>query len=117
MGAGRQGSAGRGRTSLALTGGVLAAAVLFAVAMLAEVLGAEPGSGELTDIGAVLEGLAALTPWAWAAAGTYAIVVTPVLGLLVTAAEYWQAGDRRTVLLAALVLTVLVLSAVVAILR
>lgn len=110
-------SAPRRATSAVLTAGVVAAGGLFAVAMLLEVLGTEPGSGDMTDLGAVLEGLVALTPWAWATAGAYAVVATPVIGLLVTAWEYWTVNDRRTVLLAAAVLAVLATSAVVAILR
>ena len=104
-------------TSATLTGGVLVAAELFAVALMAEVLGAASEPGEMTDIAAVLDGLVALDPWAWAAAGAYAVVATPVAGLLVTGAEYWLAGDRRTVLLAAGVLAVLTLSVIVAVLR
>lgn len=104
-------------TSVALTAGVAAAGVLFAVAMVLEILGAEPGSGEMTDIAAVLEGLFALTPWAWASAGAYAVVATPVVGLLVTAAEYHSVDDRRTLLLATAVIVVLATSVVVAILR
>ena len=104
-------------TSMAITAGVAAAGVFFAVAMLLEILGAEPGSGEMTDVAAVLEGLIALTPWAWATAGAYAVVATPVIGLLVTAWEYWSVDDRQTVLLALAVIAVLTLSAVVAVLR
>jgi uncharacterized membrane protein len=104
-------------TSAALTTGVVVAGSLFAVALILELLGQDPGSGEMTDIAAVFDGLVALTPWAWATAGAYAVVVTPVLGLLVTAWEYWSVGDRRTVLLAAAVIAVLAISAVVAVLR
>lgn len=104
-------------TSATLTGGVLVAAVCFAVAMILEVLGHETGSGEMTDLTAVLEGLTALVPWAWATLGAYAVVVTPVLGLAVTAGEYGSVGDRRTVLLAVAVIAVLATSVVVAILR
>ena len=110
-------NAPRRYTSATLTSGVVVAGVLFAVAMAAEILGMEAGEGEMTDITAVLQGLAVFRPWAWAAAGAYAIVATPVIGLLVTAWEYRRAGDRRTVLLAVAVLSVLALSAVVAIVR
>ncbi len=95
----------------------MVAAACFAIAIAAEVAGIEPGSGEMTDIGAVLSGLPALTPWAWATVGSYAIVLTPVLGLVATAWEYASVSDRRTVLLAVAVLIVLTISAVVAILR
>jgi uncharacterized membrane protein len=104
-------------TSAVLTGGVAAAAILFGVAVLAEVAGADPGAGEMTDLGAVVDGLFALTPWAWAAAGAYAVLATPVLGLVVTAWEYWSVGDRRVVALALAVMGVLGVSAAAAILR
>jgi uncharacterized membrane protein len=104
-------------TSGTLTAGVTMAGVCFAVAVAAEVLGIDPGDGSMTDPGAVITGLVTLTPWAWATLGAYAVVMTPVAGLLVTAAEYWSVNDRRTVLLAVAVLAVLAVSAVVAILR
>lgn len=110
-------NAPRWATSAVLTAGVAAAGGLFAMAMLLEVLGVEPGSGDMTDLGAVLDGLVALTPWAWATAGAYAVVATPIIGLLVTAFEYRSVGDRRTVLLAVAVLAVLFSSVAVAILR
>lgn len=114
-GAGR--SAPRRYTSVTLTSGVLVAGVLFAVALVLETLGADPGGGEMTDLPAVLEGLVTLTPWAWATAGAYAVVATPVLGLVMSAGEYWSVDDRRTVLLAGAVIAVLCTSAVVAVLR
>lgn len=110
-------SAPRRFTSATLTTGVLAAGVFFAVAMLLEILGAEPGDGQMTDLAAVAEGLVAFTPWAWATLGAYAVLATPVAGLVVTAWEYWSVGDRRTVLLAIAVMAVLAASVVVAILR
>jgi len=107
----------RRATSAALTGGVLVAAVFFAVAVILETIGAEPGDGEMTDLTAVFDGLVAMTPWAWATLGAYAVVATPVIGLIVSALEYWSVGDRRTVLLAVAVIAVLAVSVVVAILR
>lgn len=107
----------RRATSATLTAGVLAAGVFFAVAVILEILGAEPGDGEMTDLAAVVEGLPALTPWAWATLGAYAVVATPVIGLVVSASEYWSVGDRRTVLLAIGVIAVLAASVVVASLR
>lgn len=104
-------------TSATLTTGVLVAAILFGVAVAAETLGVEPGTGDMTDLAAVLEGLVAFTPWAWATAGAYAVLATPVLGLLVTAAEYWSVDDRWTVLIAASVLAILAISAIVALVR
>ena len=102
-------------TSATLTGGVLVAAVLFAVALMAEVLGAASEPGEMTDIAAVLDGLVALDPWAWATAGAYAIVLTPAVGLLVTIGEYSSVSERRTALLALAVLAILTISAAIAI--
>jgi uncharacterized membrane protein len=104
-------------TSAALTVGVTLAAVCFVVAVAAEIAGVEKGGGEMTDVAAVYEGLLAFTPWAWASLGTFAVVLTPVAGLLVTAWEYGRVGDRRALALALAVTAVLAVSAVVAILR
>lgn len=104
-------------TSAVLTGGVMVAAFFFGVAVLAEIAGVDPGAGQMTDVAAVIGGLFSLTPWAWATVGTYAVVLTPVAGLLVTAWEYATVSDRRTVALAVAVIAVLATSAVVAILR
>jgi uncharacterized membrane protein len=110
-------AAPRRYTSAVLSGGVALAGVFFGVALALETLGADVGSGSMTDIGAVVDGLVALTPWAWATAGAYVVVVTPIVGLAVTAAEYWSISERGTVLLAAAVLAVLALSVLVAMLR
>ena len=104
-------------TSWALRLGVLVAVTCFIVAGVAELAGVETGSGEMTDIAALVEGLLSFTPWAWAALGTLAIIVTPAAGLLVTAYEYSTVSDRRTVLTALAVLLVLGVSAVIAVLR
>ena len=104
-------------TSAALTIGVMLAAVCFAVALAAEVVSGEPGSGELTDFAAVLDGLLVLDPWSWAAVGVYIVVATPLLGLVVTAGEYASIGDRRAVGLAIAVIAVLAASAAAAVLR
>jgi len=104
-------------TSAALTSGVVVAATCFVVALLAEIAGTEPGAGEMTDLRAVLDGLLTFTPWAWATLGVYAVVVTPVVGLVVTAWEYSSVGERRTMGLAIAVFAVLATSAVVAVLR
>jgi len=117
--------AGRRLTSVVLTGGVVAAAACFVAAILVEALdgtagvAAVDGAGApgMTDLRAVLDGLLAPSAWAWAALGCYLLVLTPVAGLMATAIEYYAVGDRRTVLLAAAVMAVLVLSVVVAVLR
>jgi uncharacterized membrane protein len=65
----------------------------------------------------VFDGLLTFTPWAWATLGSYAVVITPVIGLLVTAYEFTTISDRRTVMLAISVVVVLVTSAIIAVLR
>jgi uncharacterized membrane protein len=110
-------SAPRRATSAALTTGVVVAAICFVVAGIAEIAGAEQGSGEMTDVAAIVDGLLAFTPWAWATLGVYVVVLTPVVGLAVTAWEYATVSDRRTVALAIAVIAVLATSAIVAILR
>lgn len=107
----------RRHTSATLSAGVAVAAIAFAVALLSEVAGTDAGSGEMTDLAAVLEGLLALSPWAWSSVGVYVVVLTPVAGLVVTAWEFASVGDRRTVTLALAVIGVLVVSAVVSLLR
>jgi uncharacterized membrane protein len=102
---------------LALSAGVATAAVCFLVAGAAELAGIEPGDGEMTDLAAVLDGLLALTPWAWATLGAYAVIATPFVALVVTAWEYVSVDDRRGLLLALAVLGVLALSVLVAIWR
>jgi uncharacterized membrane protein len=104
-------------TSAALTAGVVLASACFVLALALEVMRGESGSGEMADIPAVLAGLLAFSPWAWAAAGVYAVVATPVMGLLVTAGEFASIGDRRAVGLAISVIAVLVVSTAVAVLR
>jgi uncharacterized membrane protein len=99
-----------------LTAGAAFAGACFLVALGGEQLGVEGPAGEMTDVIAVLQGLPALSPWAWASLGTYAVLVTPVVGLAITAWEYAAVKDRRTVMLAAGVLTVLAISLVAAIL-
>ena len=107
-------------TSASLTAGVILAATCFLVAGAAEFLGADSSVADMTDMtdmGALVGGLVALDPWAWASLGTYLVVATPALGLAVTAYEYATVADRHAVALALVVLTVLTLSTVVALLR
>jgi len=110
-------SAPRRYTSATITAGAAVAAICFGIALMAEIAGVEPGSGEMTDLGAVFDGLLTFTPWAWATLGSYAVVLTPGIGLLVTAYEYATISERRTVLLAIAVVAVLATSATIAILR
>ena len=110
-------AAPRHLTSASLTTGVLVSGACFVVAGAAEVLGLATHPAQMTDVGALASGLAALDPWAWASLGTYAVVATPAIGLVVTAYEYATVADRSTLALALVVLAVLVLSTVVALLR
>ena len=104
-------------TSLTLSVGVLVAAACFIIAGVAELAGVATGSGDMTDVAAIVEGLAAFTPWAWATLGTLAVIVTPAVGLIVTAYEYASISDRRSMALALTVLLILGGSTVVAFLR
>jgi uncharacterized membrane protein len=110
-------SAPRRYTSATITAGVIVAATCFIIAGIAEVAGVQSGSGTMTDLGAVFDGLLTFTPWAWATLGTYAVLATPVIGLVVTAYEYATISDRRTVLMALAVFVVLMASVVIAVLR
>lgn len=111
------GQAPRSATSTSLSLGVALAAACFVVAILADVAGIASNEGSMTDLAAVLAGLPALSPWAWASLGAYAVVLTPVVGLVVTAWEYASVGDRRAMGLALAVLAVLGLSTAVSLLR
>lgn len=114
----------RRATSAVMTAGVLASAACFAVAVAVEVTsaGGADGSaaitadGSMTDLAALLDGLSAVRPWAWASLGAYVLVATPVIGLVASAAEYARIRDWGTVALALAVLGILALSAVVAVL-
>lgn len=110
-------SAPRRLTSGWLTAGAAFAAVCFVVALVGEQLGLDGAAGEMTDVAAVLQGLPALSPWAWASLGTYAVVVTPAVGIGITAWEYAEVRDRRTVLLAIAVLSVLAISLIASVIR
>jgi uncharacterized membrane protein len=109
--------AGRRLTSATLSVGVALGAVCFLVAGVAELAGSTTSPAAMTDLREVAEGMARFDPWAWASLGTLIIILTPALGLAVTAAEYRVASDRSTALLALVVLAVLALSAALAILR
>lgn len=110
-------TAPRHLTSGSLTAGVFVSGACFVVAGAAEVFGVATHPAQMTDVGALVSGLAALDPWAWASLGTYAVVATPAMGLVATAYEYSTVADRSTVALALVVLAVLALSAVVALAR
>ena len=109
--------ASRRLTSGALSVGVMVTASCFLVALGAEFAGNDSLTGDMTDAAAVIDGIFSFAPWAWASLGTYAIVLTPVFGLLMTAYEYAAIGDRRTMWLAVAVLAILGVSVATAILR
>ena len=110
-------SAPRRYTSSTLSVGVFLSGLCFVVAVLAEVAGIEGSTGDMTDVAVLLEGLGAMTPWAWGTVGCYVIALTPAVALLVTVAEYASISDRRTVLTAVAVFAILALSAIVALTR
>jgi uncharacterized membrane protein len=110
-------AASRRLTSGALGVGVVITASCFLVALGSEFAGNDSLTGDMTDATAVIEGIFSLAPWAWASLGTYAIVLTPVIGLLATAYEYAAIADRRTMWLAVAVLAILGVSVATAILR
>ena len=110
-------SAPRHYTSTTLTAGVFLSGLCFVIAVLAEITGVEGPAGDMTDFAAVVEGLGAMSPWAWATLGSYVVVLTPAVALLVTIAEYVSISERRTVLTAIAVFAILTLSAIVALTR
>jgi uncharacterized membrane protein len=109
-------AAPRHLTGVTISGGVVVSAACFLLAGAAEALGVTSRPGDMTDIGVVLRGSLSLDPWAWASLGTFAVILTPAIALLVTAWEYATIADRRSVLLALVVLAVLSVSATVALL-
>ena len=109
--------AGRRGTSAWLTIGAAASAVCFVVALLAEQAGVESASLVASDVAGVLAGLPTFDPSAWSMAGVYVVLVTPVVGIGITAWEYAGVHDRRTVALAVAVLISLGISLVAAVLR
>ena len=109
--------AGRRATSTWLTLGAAVSAACFVVALVAEQLGAVTATVAPTDVAAVFGGLPALDPSAWASLGVYAVLVTPVVGIGITAWEYAGVHDRRTVVLALAVLASLGISLAAAALR
>jgi uncharacterized membrane protein len=110
-------SAPRHYTSATLSAGVVLSGLCFVIALLAETVGVESQAGDMTDVAAVLEGLGAMAPWAWATLGSYVVVLTPAVALLVTIAEYASVSERLTVLTATAVFAILAFSAIVALMR
>ena len=109
-------AAPRHLTSVVISAGVALSAACFLLAGAAEALGMTAQPGDMTDVGVLVERSLSLDPWAWASLGTFAVILTPAVALLVTAWEYSTIRDRRSVLLALAVLAVLSVSATVALL-
>ncbi|CAN5584683.1 hypothetical protein BH24CHL9_BH24CHL9_03100 [soil metagenome] len=103
-------------TAGVISGGAAIGAACFGVALAAGLAGVDGDGGDAADVPALLAALAALRPWAWASLGILAVIATPAVGLLVTAAEYASVSDRRTVVLAFAVLGILAASLVAALL-
>jgi len=103
-------------TVAVLTAGSLLSAGVFLVAVLLVATGRTGGPGPALDPASALSGLASLDPHAWASVGVLVLLVTPVAGLVTTAAEYWR-PERRFALVALLVLGILAVSLGVALLR
>lgn len=109
--------ASRRLTSATMTGGILVSAGCFALAIVLELAGGDTSGGPMSDLSAMRDGLVAMAPWAWAGVGTYLLIVTPALALLVTILEYLRVRDRATAGLAFLVLGVLFLACMVTLAR
>jgi uncharacterized membrane protein len=109
--------ASRQATSTWLTLGAALSAVCFVVALVSEQIGIESGSVVPTDVAGVIAALPSFDPSAWASLGVYLVLVTPVVGIGITAWEYAGVGDRRTVILALAVLTSLGISLLAVLLR
>jgi uncharacterized membrane protein len=110
-------SAPRRLTSATLSAGVGLSAICFLVAGLAELLGIATSPAEVGDLGAVVGGLGSFDRWAWASLGTLIVLVTPGIGLVVTAVEYTRVAERGSALMAVTILIVLVVSALLAFMR
>jgi hypothetical protein len=107
--------ASRRATSLTLTGGALLGAILFGVAIIADLAGlGRDGPDAALDAAAFVAAMLDLRPWAWALLGSSVIIATPAVGLVVTALEYQAVADRSAVALAVGVLVVLGVSLLLA---
>ena len=73
------------------------------------------GAGPAMAPATLLPGLIALQPRAWLSAATVALMVTPAAGLLATAFEC-AGTDRRSMLIAVLLVTILATSIAIAVL-
>ncbi len=100
-------------TALVLTDGSVVSAAFFLVAVVLELVGRPQVPGTL-DVSGVTGSIGRLEPWGWATIGVLAAIITPVAGLIATAAEY---RGRREAILAAGVIGILGISLLVALLQ
>ena len=103
-------------TALVLDAGSLVSASFFLVGVVLDTIGRPDGEPEPLDPEAILAAVAGLEAWGWSTLGVVALIATPALGLVATALEY-RSLERRSSLLALLVLGVLGASLAVALVR
>jgi uncharacterized membrane protein len=102
-------------TRILSAGSILSSLLFVASLVLAAARGSE-GSTRVLAVDAVVAGLPALDPVAWASAAILVLLATPVVGLVATVAEF-RAVERRFSLVAGLVLCVIAVSFVIALPR
>jgi hypothetical protein len=99
-----------------MTGGVVASAACFGIAIALELLGRSADGDTITDPRAIADAIAALRPWGFAAVGSLLVIATPALALVGTAWEYASRQERAVAATALLVLAVLAASLAIALL-
>jgi uncharacterized membrane protein len=103
-------------TALALNVGSIVSAASFLVGVVLDAFGRSGGDPDPLQPAAIVAAVAGLEAWGWATLGVAALIATPALGLVATALEY-RSIDRRSSLLALVVLGVLGTSLAVALVR
>jgi uncharacterized membrane protein len=103
-------------TAMVLDAGSLVSAAFFLVGVVLETVGRTGGESDPLDPGAIVAAVSGLQAWGWSTLGVAALIATPALGLVATALEY-RSFERRSSLLALLVLGVLAASLAVALVR
>ncbi len=105
--------------SWVLLAGVSVAAALIATGLIASfivgwqgsLVGAPAGSGSMSSFGDIGAGLAALRPQAIGQLGLLALLATPIVRVLTSLVAFALERDRRYVVLTAIVLAILLASA------
>jgi Predicted membrane protein len=106
--------------SWVLLTGVSISAALIAIGFAASFLvgwqgslmgGPHGGNAPITDFGGLLDGLASLRPQAIAQLGLIALVATPIVRVITSLVAFVIEGDRMYIAITALVLAILLLSA------